>query len=212
MTASGLAESIHRPGFLQVDELPRWYAHAGAFVLPSLLEPWGLVANEAAASGLPLVVSDRAGCSATLVPGPHGTTGARFDPRDVDELAETLAWIASSTAEALEAMGRRAAEVVSFWGPGRFADGVVQALEFARNRASRGLEHRPSGSRPHRGEPMNETATKSHQGRRAAAQVALDSGTAPGGELATPLQRPRPAPRRRHGAQYPGDDGCTRRG
>ncbi len=135
--ASGTAESIHRPGFLQVDELPRWYAHAGAFVLPSLLEPWGLVANEAAASGLPLVLSDRAGCSATLVPGARGTTGARFDPRDVDELSETLAWISSSTAEALEAMGRRAAEVVSFWGPGRFADGVVQALEFARNRGPR---------------------------------------------------------------------------
>ncbi len=134
VAASGFADRIHRPGFLQVDELPRWYAHAGAFVLPSLLEPWGLVANEAAASGLPLVLSSRAGCAHTLVPDPHGSTGARFDPTDVDELAKTLAWIASSTAESLEAMGRRAAEVVSFWGPARFADGVVQALELARNR------------------------------------------------------------------------------
>ncbi len=71
VAASGLADRIHRPGFLQVDELPRWYAHAGAFVLPSLLEPWGLVANEAAASGLPLVLSSRAGCAHTLVPDPR---------------------------------------------------------------------------------------------------------------------------------------------
>ncbi len=130
----GFAHSIHRPGFVQVDELPRWYAHAGAFVLPSLMEPWGLVANEAAASGRPLVISRRAGCSETLVPDPRGTTGVRFDPLDVAELAETLGWIAASTNESLEAMGRRAADVVSFWGPGRFAEGVEQALELARRR------------------------------------------------------------------------------
>jgi glycosyltransferase involved in cell wall biosynthesis len=144
---SGCAGSIHRPGFLQVDELPRWYAHAGAFVLPSLMEPWGLVANEAAASGRPLLISRRAGCAQTLVPDPPGTTGVRFDPLDVDELAETLAWIAASTSEALEAMGRRAAEVVSFWGPGRFADGVVEALDLARaRRALRRKSSIPAGS------------------------------------------------------------------
>ena len=136
VATSGLADVIHRPGFLQVEELPRWYAHAGAFVLPSLLEPWGLVANEAAASGLPLLVSRRAGCAATLVPDPPGTTGTRFDPLDVQELAEALAWIAASTTESLDAMGRRAAEVVSFWGPARFADGVVEALDRARDRRS----------------------------------------------------------------------------
>jgi 1,2-diacylglycerol 3-alpha-glucosyltransferase len=137
VAASGFADVIHRPGFVQVDELPRWYAHAGAFVLPSLLEPWGLVANEAAASGLPLLISRRAGCAATLVPDPPGTTGARFDPIDAAELAETLAWIASGTSEALAAMGRRAAEVVSFWGPGRFADGVLEAVDLARDRRDR---------------------------------------------------------------------------
>src|SRR5262249_34226910 len=31
---SGCAPAFHRPGFLQSDSLPRWYAHAGAFVLP----------------------------------------------------------------------------------------------------------------------------------------------------------------------------------
>ena len=48
---------IHCPGFLQSESLARWYVHAGAFVLPSVSEPWGLVVNEAAASGLPLLVS-----------------------------------------------------------------------------------------------------------------------------------------------------------
>lgn len=137
VAATGLADAIHRPGFLQVDELPRWYAHAGAFVLPSLMEPWGLVANEAAASGLPLLISRRAGCERTLLPAPAGSTGYSFDPMDVDEMAGTLARIAGASSEDLAAMGRRAAEVVSRWGPERFADGVVEALDLARARRNR---------------------------------------------------------------------------
>jgi glycosyltransferase involved in cell wall biosynthesis len=130
--STGFSEAIHRPGFLQVDALPRWYAHAGAFVLPSLMEPWGLVANEAAASGLPLVISRRAGCAGTLVPDPPGTTGVRFNPLDVEGLAGALERIATAESESLEAMGRRAAEVVASWGPDRFAEGVVDAIELAR--------------------------------------------------------------------------------
>ncbi len=131
VAASGFADAIHRPGFLQVDGLPRWYAQAGAFVLPSLMEPWGLVANEAAASGLPLLVSRRAGCSTTLVPEPDATTGARFDPTNVDEIAEKLSWMATMSDESREAMGRRAAENVALWGPDRFAQGNIEAIERA---------------------------------------------------------------------------------
>ena len=127
----GLSRSVHRPGFVQEDDLARWLAHAGAFVHPSLMEPWGLVVNEAAACGLPLLVSDRAGCVATLVPEPSGTTGRRFDPRDDDELAAALAWMAGLNPADRAAMGRRSAEVVAEWGPARFARGVVEALEMA---------------------------------------------------------------------------------
>jgi len=128
---SGCAQAIHRPGFLQADSLPRWYAHAAAFVLPSLSEPWGLVVNEAAASGLPLLVSTHAGCSLTLVPEPDGTTGSRFDPLDLEAIKTKLAWMAALPEESRRAMGQRAAEVVAHWGPDRFAQGAMEALELA---------------------------------------------------------------------------------
>ena len=134
---SGCGPAIHRPGFLQSDLLPRWYAHAGAFVLPSLSEPWGLVANEAAASGLPLLVSAHAGCAATLVPQTDGTTGSQFDPLDLDAITNKLAWMAELPEEARRAMGRRAAKVVSDWGPDRFAQGFLEALEIARTAVRR---------------------------------------------------------------------------
>lgn len=50
------------PGFTQVDLLPSFYGLASAFVLPSTVEQWGLVVNEAMASGLPVLVSRTAGC------------------------------------------------------------------------------------------------------------------------------------------------------
>jgi 1,2-diacylglycerol 3-alpha-glucosyltransferase len=131
IAAGGSRHAIHLPGFLQSDALPRWYAHAGAFVLPSLSEPWGLVVNEAAASGLPLLVSSRAGCATTLVPGPGGMTGAQLDPLDIDAMADKLIWMSSLDREERNAMGERAAKTVSDWGPDRFAKGVLEALDFA---------------------------------------------------------------------------------
>lgn len=116
VASSGFAGSIHRPGFLQADELSRWYAFASAFVHPSLMEPWGLVVNEAAACGLPLLISDRAGCGETLVPDLPDSTGRRFDPHDVEAMSDSLVWMASLSAAERQAMGRRASAVVAEWG------------------------------------------------------------------------------------------------
>ncbi len=140
IASSGLAGSIHRPGFLQAPGLSRWLAYASGFVHPSLMEPWGLVVNEAAASGLPLLVSDRAGCAETLVPSPSGTTGRRFDPSDEDALAGALAWMAGMAEGDRRAMGARARRVVAEWGPDRFARGAIEALEIvgARRRSVAG--------------------------------------------------------------------------
>ena len=127
VAASGFADVIHRPGFVQVDQLPRWYAHAGAFVLPSLLEPWGLVANVAAASELPLVISPRPAVPRRWCrtrPAPPAPASTRLTSRSLPRRSpESRPRRTDSLAE----MGRRAAEVVSFWGPGRFADGVLEA-------------------------------------------------------------------------------------
>lgn len=135
--ASGCTRSIHRPGFLQTGDLARWYAHASAFVHPSLQEPWGLVANEAAACRLPLLLSDRAGCAPTLVPEGLVSTGRRFDPLDENGLAGHLTWMAALNPEARAGLGRRAAEVVADWGPERFASGTLAALELASQAVAR---------------------------------------------------------------------------
>ena len=135
--SSGLEAVIHRPGFLQGEALARWLTHASAFVHPSLMEPWGLVVNEAAACELPLLISDRSGCVATLVPDPPGTTGRRFDPASVLDIADALAWVTALPEVERRAMGRRAASVISEWGPDRFARGMIESLRFALDRKCR---------------------------------------------------------------------------
>ena len=75
-------------GSLYGDALKAAYRGALAFVLPSLIEAWGLVVNEAMASGTPVVVSSIAGCVQDLVD--HGRTGMIFRSGDALDLAKIL--------------------------------------------------------------------------------------------------------------------------
>jgi glycosyltransferase involved in cell wall biosynthesis len=124
----GLRNSLLLPGFRQYPELPAWYGLASAFVHASKVEPWGLVVNEALASGLPVLVSKACGCAADLVQ--EGINGYTFDPADSDTLAERLKEMAEGDCD-LQAMGRAAQETVQACGPEAFAAGLHQAVSLA---------------------------------------------------------------------------------
>jgi len=57
--ASGVDVSFH--GFATQAELPGLYGSARIFLFPTAWDPWGVVANEACASGLPVIVTPFAG-------------------------------------------------------------------------------------------------------------------------------------------------------
>lgn len=65
----GIGDRVHFAGFVQPDDVRRWYAAASVFVLPSS-ETWGVVVIEALAAGLPVIVSDEVGCHADVVVDP----------------------------------------------------------------------------------------------------------------------------------------------
>jgi glycosyltransferase involved in cell wall biosynthesis len=76
-------------GFLNQSELPAAYAAADVLVLPSDGgETWGLVVNEAMASGLPAIVSGAVGCAPDLID--EGKTGFTFPTGNAGALAERL--------------------------------------------------------------------------------------------------------------------------
>lgn len=61
-------------------------------ILPSSYEPWGLVINEALASGIPVIVSDSVGCRHDLVEATstHGETGIVVKTENVEVLSEAM--------------------------------------------------------------------------------------------------------------------------
>lgn len=124
----GLEESVQMPGFKQYDELPSYYAQAGAFIHASTTEQWGLVVNEAMASGLPVLVSNRCGCAADLVR--EGENGWTFDPTNEEQMADLMLRIASDEKARVQ-MGARSREIIAEWGPERFASGVKAAVNAA---------------------------------------------------------------------------------
>jgi glycosyltransferase involved in cell wall biosynthesis len=114
-------------GFRQIGELPSFYAGAGAFVHPALEEPWGLVINEAMASGLPVLSSHNVGAAEELVQ--EGKTGFLFDPRDVNSIAESLFKMFSMSEAARHKMGMEAREMLERKVPSRaFGEGLAKVL------------------------------------------------------------------------------------
>jgi glycosyltransferase involved in cell wall biosynthesis len=87
--ANALGVRVSWAGFLNQSELGRAYAAADCLVLPSGWgDTWGLVVNEAMATGLPCVVSDRVGCAPDLVA--PGETGEVFPMGDEAALTSAL--------------------------------------------------------------------------------------------------------------------------
>jgi len=123
-----LHDHVQMPGFIQYPELPAYYARAGAFIHASTSEQWGLVVNEAMASGLPVLVSHRCGCAADLVQG--GVNGYTFDPYDVEQLAQLMLKISAFNFP-LSTFGDASRKIIANWGPARFAAGLQAAAECA---------------------------------------------------------------------------------
>jgi 1,2-diacylglycerol 3-alpha-glucosyltransferase len=122
-----LNEHTHLPGFEPYNELPVYYALANAFVHASTTEQWGLVVNEAIASGLPVIVSDRCGCVPELING----NGFTFDPTNEHELTARLLEVASLSDEERKRLGDNSYRIAANFAPERFGEGLERAASAA---------------------------------------------------------------------------------
>jgi len=115
-------------GGLGEEELAQRYVDADVFALLSRHETWGVVVNEAAASGLPLVLSDRVGAAYDLLR--NGENGYLVPADDVHAAAAGLLRLAGDS-ELRRRMGERSRELVRAWSYDAsveaFADAVREA-------------------------------------------------------------------------------------
>jgi len=122
-----LSESLRVPvefaGFLNAEDLVRFYAAIDVLVLPSFSEAWGLVLNEAMEFSVPIVVSERVGARELCSPGVNGFW---FPPGRTRELSKALDRLCDP--ELRQRMGQASAEMIKEHTIENWSRAVVSAL------------------------------------------------------------------------------------
>lgn len=104
-----LEKHVVLTGFLTGREKIAAYSASDVFVLPSYDEVWGMVVNEAMASGLPVIATDRVGASGKLVL--DGVTGRVVRARDTEMLRDTMEQLCSDVSMRRK-MGLRGRDII----------------------------------------------------------------------------------------------------
>jgi glycosyltransferase involved in cell wall biosynthesis len=107
----GLQERVIVHGFTPQASLARYYAAADAFVFPTLGDTYGLVIDEAQASGLPVISTSRVWELAERVQ--PGLSGLITNPSEASGLARAMAQLASEPEKARR-MGLNGRSTASF--------------------------------------------------------------------------------------------------
>lgn len=79
-------EQIVFTGFISDQQLRWMYEHCQAYIFPSLSEGFGLPGLEAMRHGAPVAASN-----ATCLPEVYGDAALYFDPRNIDDMTDTIA-------------------------------------------------------------------------------------------------------------------------
>lgn len=119
-------ERIFIQNHVPQQELPKYYALADVFCLPSLYDTFGVVIDEAMSCGLPVVTTTRVGAVADLVR--DGVNGRVVAPGDAAGLSEALAQILDDDA-LRERMGICARERMASWSVDTAAEALLQCIE-----------------------------------------------------------------------------------
>jgi glycosyltransferase involved in cell wall biosynthesis len=124
----GIHESVRVTGFLNQSEISDAYAVADLFVLPSAIEPWGLVINEAMNFALPIVTTDCVGAAADLVQ--EGKNGFVVPRHDVDALADRLTRLVTDNA-LRQRFGSCSLDIISRWSLDAAVNGIISGVQKA---------------------------------------------------------------------------------
>ena len=111
-------------------DLLQFYQDAHVLVLPSNFEPWGLVVNEALATGLPVICSSAVGAANDLVLQPN--TGWVFEDNQELELTNLLLSIIAHPEQIIE-KGKRGQEfMLNHWNYDLYTQCLKQLMDYVK--------------------------------------------------------------------------------
>lgn len=122
-----IAAGAKDKGFVQPKELPALMQGASAFILPSRFEPWGVVVQEAAASGLPLILSDACGAGVHLLRSYHN--GLSFPTGSITGLTNALKAMHLLTPQQRLEYGQASYQLSKQYTPQRWTETLLQGLQ-----------------------------------------------------------------------------------
>jgi glycosyltransferase involved in cell wall biosynthesis len=117
-------------GDIAYSRLPEIYAEADILVLPTLMDEWGLVVNEAMATGLPVLGSIYSQAVEELVV--DGVNGWRFDPLNPAGVSAALDRVFSAAPAVVAGMRDAACQRVNALTPAAAADMIMEAVHLCR--------------------------------------------------------------------------------
>ncbi len=115
-------------GHHPIEDLPKYYTVADVFVMPSLIEVWGVVVNEAMACGLPVLCSNKAGVAKDLVK--DGVNGYTFNPDNISDLKDKLITLLNDEEERKK-MGQNSRQIIKHYTPEKYAEDLLKAINIA---------------------------------------------------------------------------------
>jgi glycosyltransferase involved in cell wall biosynthesis len=118
-----LHPKIKHFGFVQPEDLLEYVKNTGVFVMPSVFEPWGVVAHEFALMGYPMVVSTNVGAAEAFVR--DGTSGFLFKAAEPASLKEKLKTMMQLTPKQLTLMGEESRKQALTITTGKWAETVM---------------------------------------------------------------------------------------
>jgi glycosyltransferase involved in cell wall biosynthesis len=93
------------------------------FVMPSRVEPWGVVLHEFAAAGFPVICSDAVGASEVFIK--EGENGYIYEAGNIEALKMCLNQITSQPVNRLQEMGQNSVKLAMEITPDKWAKTVM---------------------------------------------------------------------------------------
>jgi len=129
---TGSIEPVKHPkikhfGFVQPKDLEPILEKTGVFILPSRFEPWGVVVQEYAAAGFPLLLSNEVGALEAFLE--KDKNGYSFDKENVAQIKNSLKKIISLECAQLLKMGEHSHRLAQKINPPQWSQTIAQIYD-----------------------------------------------------------------------------------